>query len=226
MRIVHRRGTAANWAAANPILRSTEIGYDTSSYPYRYKIGDGATPWLGLPFASQGVGTGADPLSFYQTYGYVQIAGAFGSDGNPDVATQTRINTLVALGIPQTAILIAVMSAISVGVLTADNATSTSTSSTAELATPGFIGADNATSISTAGQAELTPQGAIGADNATSASIADVATLVGVLPADNAASASTADNAELSGANVLPSATIVFVVETLPSATISFSNIH
>lgn len=43
-----RRGTTAEWAEVNPILRSAEIGVavDTNSF----KIGDGITRWLGLPF--------------------------------------------------------------------------------------------------------------------------------------------------------------------------------
>ena len=47
--IKHRRGTAAEWAASNRVLEYGELGieYDT----YRLKIGDGAKPWLELPYA-------------------------------------------------------------------------------------------------------------------------------------------------------------------------------
>lgn len=63
-----RRGTAAEWAAQNPILLAGEIGYerDVPSGPepsvdtYSYsdpafgsgaiKIGDGVTRWLNLPY--------------------------------------------------------------------------------------------------------------------------------------------------------------------------------
>jgi hypothetical protein len=47
-RIQMRRGTAAEWAAANPILSSGEHGYETDTG--REKIGDGSTSWLSLPY--------------------------------------------------------------------------------------------------------------------------------------------------------------------------------
>lgn len=45
-----RRDSAANWASANPVLAQGEPGYDTSSG--KLKIGDGATAWSSLPWAS------------------------------------------------------------------------------------------------------------------------------------------------------------------------------
>jgi hypothetical protein len=47
VQIQFRRGTAASWASANPVLAEGELGVvlDTG----RYKIGDGVTPWLSLP---------------------------------------------------------------------------------------------------------------------------------------------------------------------------------
>jgi hypothetical protein len=63
-----RRGTAAEWAATNPILAAGEIGYErevptpieVSSDTYSYsdgsfssgaiKIGDGVTRWVDLPY--------------------------------------------------------------------------------------------------------------------------------------------------------------------------------
>lgn len=47
-RMQQRRDTTANWAASNPILRVGEMGYDTDVD--RFKIGDGITAWLSLPF--------------------------------------------------------------------------------------------------------------------------------------------------------------------------------
>jgi len=43
-----RQGTAAEWAAANPIPRSGEWGYETDTG--RVKIGDGVTAWNSLPY--------------------------------------------------------------------------------------------------------------------------------------------------------------------------------
>lgn len=60
-RIQHRRGTAAQWAAANPTLAMGEWGYETDTG--RVKIGDASTPWSLLPFAVTGGSvTQADPL--------------------------------------------------------------------------------------------------------------------------------------------------------------------
>ena len=42
-----RRGTAAQWAAANPVLAQGEPGVDTTTGALR--IGDGARAWLDLP---------------------------------------------------------------------------------------------------------------------------------------------------------------------------------
>ena len=55
--IQSRRDTAANWAAANPILAQGEKGYETDSISTeeaKYKIGDGVTSWLVLPYQISG----------------------------------------------------------------------------------------------------------------------------------------------------------------------------
>jgi hypothetical protein len=44
----HRRSSAAVWAAANPVLAASELGFDTDAW--RFKIGDGVTAWNSLPF--------------------------------------------------------------------------------------------------------------------------------------------------------------------------------
>jgi hypothetical protein len=43
-----RNDLAANWAAKNPILLDGEPGVERVTN--RFKIGDGATPWLDLPY--------------------------------------------------------------------------------------------------------------------------------------------------------------------------------
>lgn len=52
VQIQARRGTAAAWGAANPILLSGEIGYETNTG--LLKIGDGVTAWNTLAYASVG----------------------------------------------------------------------------------------------------------------------------------------------------------------------------
>lgn len=43
-----RRGTSAAWTAANPVLDSGEVGYDTTAG--KFKVGDAVTAWAGLPY--------------------------------------------------------------------------------------------------------------------------------------------------------------------------------
>lgn len=43
-----RRGSAAEWTTINPVLRSGEIGVVLDTQ--RFKIGNGITPWAGLPY--------------------------------------------------------------------------------------------------------------------------------------------------------------------------------
>jgi hypothetical protein len=42
----HRRGTAAAWTSANPILGAGEIGYETDTG--KFKMGDGVTAWTSI----------------------------------------------------------------------------------------------------------------------------------------------------------------------------------
>lgn len=48
VRMQHRRGTAAQWTSANPVLGSGEIGVETDTL--RAKIGDGSTAWTSLSY--------------------------------------------------------------------------------------------------------------------------------------------------------------------------------
>lgn len=50
-RIQLRRGTAAEAAAANPVLLAGEVGVETDSG--KFKIGDGVRAWVDLPYSNQ-----------------------------------------------------------------------------------------------------------------------------------------------------------------------------
>ena len=50
VRIVLRRGTAAEWEAANTVLALAEAGVETDTG--QFKLGDGVTPWITLPYAA------------------------------------------------------------------------------------------------------------------------------------------------------------------------------
>jgi peptidoglycan/xylan/chitin deacetylase (PgdA/CDA1 family) len=72
-------GTAADWAVANPVLAKGEYAYETDTGVY--KIGDGATNWLGLPAVTatpssmplQGVGARFRTLTI-MTYHVVNLS--------------------------------------------------------------------------------------------------------------------------------------------------------
>ena len=51
-----RRGTAAEWTSANPVLAHGEMGVETDTL--KVKIGNGSTVWVSLPYFTQGA-TGA-----------------------------------------------------------------------------------------------------------------------------------------------------------------------
>lgn len=57
-----RRGTAAAWATANPVLAAGEEGIESSADPdvaAKFKIGNGVTAWNDLPYAGGAGGGGA-----------------------------------------------------------------------------------------------------------------------------------------------------------------------
>lgn len=55
-----RRGTAAEWTLANPVLAQGEIGFETDTL--KVKLGNGTSNWVSLPYFTQG----AAGLSAYQ----------------------------------------------------------------------------------------------------------------------------------------------------------------
>jgi hypothetical protein len=44
-----RRGTAAQWTTANPVLASGEVGLELDTR--KYKVGDGVTSWTSLDYS-------------------------------------------------------------------------------------------------------------------------------------------------------------------------------
>lgn len=51
-----RRGTAAQWSSANPVLAAGEMGIETDTR--KFKFGNGLTQWNSIPYASAGGSTG------------------------------------------------------------------------------------------------------------------------------------------------------------------------
>jgi hypothetical protein len=58
-RVRWKRGTAADWASANPVLRLAEPGWETDTG--KFKVGDGITAWNDLDYVNTGTtGGGGD----------------------------------------------------------------------------------------------------------------------------------------------------------------------
>ena len=51
--IQFRRGSTAEWTSINPILRDGEPGWDKTVK--KFKVGDGLTPWVDLPYQESAV---------------------------------------------------------------------------------------------------------------------------------------------------------------------------
>jgi hypothetical protein len=61
IQILHRRDTAANWTAANPVLGSSEHGHETDTK--KFKFGDGTTAWNSLAYFEAGAGDVVGPAT-------------------------------------------------------------------------------------------------------------------------------------------------------------------
>lgn len=89
---------ASDWMDGNPILRQGEIGVELDTY--KFKIGDGVSQWLALPYGMLGT-NGKDG-----TNGYAGANGTNGLDGvdglDGDVGTSGDFNYLSASGLQPT----------------------------------------------------------------------------------------------------------------------------
>ena len=77
-----RRGTASQWTSANPTLASGELGLETDTS--LFKIGNGATGWVGLPYVGITGPTGASSAVAAGSTDQVQYnnAGVFAASSN------------------------------------------------------------------------------------------------------------------------------------------------
>lgn len=67
-RIQIRNDTALNWTNTNPVLLRGEVGIERTTN--KFKIGDGATAWASLPYASGAVVVVANTYPTTSDYGY------------------------------------------------------------------------------------------------------------------------------------------------------------
>lgn len=71
--IRHRRGTAAQWTAANPTLAGGELGYETDTG--NHKIGNGTDDWNDLPYFMDVLSSGpGSERGFVERLVYAQTA--------------------------------------------------------------------------------------------------------------------------------------------------------
>jgi hypothetical protein len=86
-RMQQRRGTAAKWTAANPILAAGEFGYETDTG--KFKIGDGTNTWSNIEaFSDASAILGAAPATLDTLE---ELAAAI--DNNPDFFSVVGGNT-------------------------------------------------------------------------------------------------------------------------------------
>jgi hypothetical protein len=86
-RMQQRRGTAAEWTAANPILAAGEFGYETDTG--KFKIGDGTNTWSNIEaFSDASAILGAAPATLDTLE---ELAAAI--DNNPDFFSVVGGNT-------------------------------------------------------------------------------------------------------------------------------------
>lgn len=75
-----RRGTAAEWTSANPVLAQGEMGVETDTL--KVKLGNGTTAWTALPYFTQGAPGATGPQGPAGPTGATGATGATGPKGD------------------------------------------------------------------------------------------------------------------------------------------------
>lgn len=79
-----RRGTAAAWTLADPILALGEMGIETDTR--QFKFGDGSTAWTGLSYGATPAGAGAVTTTGSPTTGVLTMFSGATSITDADAA--------------------------------------------------------------------------------------------------------------------------------------------
>ena len=93
IQIQYRRGTAAEWTAANPTLALGEPGYETDTA--KFKVGTGAAAWTALAYAS-GVTGATGPTGVTGPTGPTGV-GASGATGPTGITGPTGVTGATGL---------------------------------------------------------------------------------------------------------------------------------
>lgn len=97
-KILHRRGSAAQWTAANTILDASEIGYESDTG--KLKIGDGSTAWSSLPYSVTSTELASEVASLVDAAPSTldtlnELAAALGDDPNFATTVTATLGTKV-----------------------------------------------------------------------------------------------------------------------------------
>jgi len=87
-----RRGTAAQWTSANPVLAQGEAGFETDTY--KLKIGNGSSAWTALAYFNP-------DLSAYLTQSSASTTYLTQTSASTTYATKTELTNLID-GAPET----------------------------------------------------------------------------------------------------------------------------
>lgn len=92
VKIQFRRGTAAEWTAANPILSQGEAGYEYDTG--RFKVGNGLTPWTTLAYSSGVTGPTGPSGAVGPTGPASTVTGPTGPTGATSTVAVGNVTTL------------------------------------------------------------------------------------------------------------------------------------
>jgi hypothetical protein len=88
IKVQFRRGTAAQWTSANPLLAEGEMGVELDTG--RFKVGNGVGLWNALPYAS-GIQGPTGPAGANGTIGVNGATGATGATGDTGLRGPTGV---------------------------------------------------------------------------------------------------------------------------------------
>lgn len=94
IRIQTRRGTAAQWTSANPVLAAGEQGYETDTG--KIKVGDGTTAWSALPYPVDDAAAAAVDATPLAQRAPVHADAHGLSDATTDAERVTALNAAIA----------------------------------------------------------------------------------------------------------------------------------
>jgi uncharacterized protein YaaQ len=204
-RMQQRRGTAAQWTAANPVLAAGEIGFETDTS--KFKMGNGSSAWTALAYFANAselaavLGEGTIPEALNTINELAEALGdnpAFLTDISNSLSSHANDTTLIH-GIADTALL-----ATTANVNTAATAAATALAAHEADTTlvHGIADTSLLATISTVEAASQSASSALGlhaADTTSVHGIADTAELVTQTELTDALSAAAVDQSALAG---------------------------